>query len=242
MHMCMYLHVCRHVCVRHTCTYALDTAPMSQDTCRYSQIHTDTGMCISNVQCAYQICIELYPVHMSVHMCAVCDSHTCTYINPYVCYMCFTYMHVCTGRITDVQASYTAICMGPPCILRMKQHMSLKMLRRCGCNRGCSRWCRCRCAKEQDHGPTLSSSDPPRPAGTQAAAAAGSLSGSPASSPPAAASSPPPAAADSRAAARAASDSHAGHGRWRQCGRRASGAGQEGRRRRRGTTGRQRRQ
>ena len=102
MHMCMYLHVCRHVCVRHTCTYALDTAPMSQDTCRYSQIHTDTGMCISNVQCAYQICIELYPVHMSVHMCAVCDSHTCTYINPYVCYMCFTYMHICTGRITDV--------------------------------------------------------------------------------------------------------------------------------------------
>ena len=97
----MYLHVCRHVCVRHTCTYALDTAPMSQDTCRYSQIHTDTGMCISNVQCAYQICIELYPVHMSVHMCAVCDSHTCTYINPYVCYMCFTYMHICTGRITD---------------------------------------------------------------------------------------------------------------------------------------------
>jgi hypothetical protein len=33
-------------------------------------------------------------------MCAVCDSHTCTYINPYVCYMCFT-MHICTGRITD---------------------------------------------------------------------------------------------------------------------------------------------
>ena len=101
MHTCMYLHVCRHVCVRHTCTYALDTAPMSQDTCRYSQIHTDTGMCISNVQCAYQICIELYPVHMSVHMCAVCDSHTCTYINPYLCNMCFTYMHICTGRITD---------------------------------------------------------------------------------------------------------------------------------------------
>ena len=106
MHMCMYLHVCRHVCVRHTCTYALDTAPMSQDTCRYSQIHTDTGMCISNVQCAYQICIELYPVHMSVHMCAVCDSHTCTYINPYLCYMCFTYMHICTGRITDDQCWY----------------------------------------------------------------------------------------------------------------------------------------
>ncbi len=99
----MYLHVCRHVCVRHTCTYALDTAPMSQNACRYSQIHADAGMCISNVQCVYQICIELYPVHMSVHMCAVCDSHTCTYINPYLCYMCFTYMHICTGRITDVQ-------------------------------------------------------------------------------------------------------------------------------------------
>ena len=64
-------------------------------------------MCISNVQCAYQICFELYPVHMSVHMCAVCDSHTCTYINPYVCYMCFTYMHICTGRITDADILVT---------------------------------------------------------------------------------------------------------------------------------------
>ncbi len=85
MHMCMYLHVCWHVHIQHTCTYALDTAPMSQDTCRYSQIHADTGMRISNVYCEYEICIELYPVHMSVHMCAVCGPHTCTYINPYVC-------------------------------------------------------------------------------------------------------------------------------------------------------------
>ena len=34
-------------------------------------------------------------------MYAVCASDTYTYINPYVCYMCFRYMHICTGRITD---------------------------------------------------------------------------------------------------------------------------------------------
>jgi hypothetical protein len=98
----MCLHVCWHVCIRHTCTYALDTALMSQDICRYSQIDADTGKCISHIHCVYVTCIQPYSVHMCVHMCAVCASHTCTYINPYVCCMCFTYMHICTDRITDV--------------------------------------------------------------------------------------------------------------------------------------------
>ncbi len=107
MHMCMYLHVCRHVCILHTCTYALDTAQMSQDTYRYSQIHADTGLCISHyshIHCAYVICIQLYPACMCVHVCAVCASHTCRYINPYWCCMCFRHMHICTGRITDGDA------------------------------------------------------------------------------------------------------------------------------------------
>jgi hypothetical protein len=102
----MYLHVCRHVCIQHTCTYA---ALMSQDTYRYSQIHADTAMCISHIHCAYVICIQMYPVHMCVHMFAVCASNTCTYINPYVCCMCFTYMHICTGRITDGRESAVRI-------------------------------------------------------------------------------------------------------------------------------------
>ncbi len=86
---------------------------MSQNTCRYSQIHADTGMCISNVHCAHEICIGLYPVHMNVHMCAVCASHTCKYINPYVCCMCSTYMHICTGRITDADAPDRLVWLGP---------------------------------------------------------------------------------------------------------------------------------
>jgi hypothetical protein len=99
LHVC--LHVCWHVCIRHTCTYALDTAFMSQDTYRYSQVGADTGICISHIHCAYVICIQLYPVHVCVHMCAVCTSQKCTYIKSYVCCMCFTYKHICPGRITD---------------------------------------------------------------------------------------------------------------------------------------------
>ncbi len=104
----MYLHVCWHVFIRHTCTYALDTAPMSQDTCRYSQIDADTGIYISHIHCAYVMCIQMYPVHVCVCICALFVLHIHAYIsihiNPYVCCMCFTYMHICTGRITDAQA------------------------------------------------------------------------------------------------------------------------------------------
>ncbi len=105
MHMCMYLHVCWHVYVQHMCTYSLDTALMCQDTCRYSQIDADKGACISHIHCAYVICIQLYPVHMCVCICALYVLHIHAHISIHMCAvwqcMCFTYMHICTGRITD---------------------------------------------------------------------------------------------------------------------------------------------
>ena len=69
---------------------------------RYIQIHADIFLYVSNIASAYAIWIALYLVHMCVHMYAVCASNTNTYINPYVCCMCFRYMHICIGRITDV--------------------------------------------------------------------------------------------------------------------------------------------
>ncbi len=83
---------------RHTCTYALDTAPMSQDTYGYSQIHAVTGMCISHIHCAYMMCALLYAVHMRMY-----DVYTYTYINACVSCMCIRYIHTGTGRITDVR-------------------------------------------------------------------------------------------------------------------------------------------
>ena len=65
-------------------------------------IHADILMYVSNTGRAYAIWIALYLVHIIVHMSAVCASNTNTYINPYVCCMCFRYMHICIGRITDV--------------------------------------------------------------------------------------------------------------------------------------------
>ena len=64
-------------------------------------IHADILMYVSNTVRAYAIWIALYLVHIIVHMSAVCASNTNTYINPYVCCMCFRYMHICIGRITD---------------------------------------------------------------------------------------------------------------------------------------------
>ncbi len=55
-------------CSLYTCTYALDIAPMSQDTYEYSQMYADTCMCISDIQYAYVIFTPMYYVHVRVHI------------------------------------------------------------------------------------------------------------------------------------------------------------------------------
>ncbi len=44
MHMCMYLHVCQHVCIRQTCTHALDTAQGAIDPTGSSGFTDDTPL------------------------------------------------------------------------------------------------------------------------------------------------------------------------------------------------------
>ncbi len=71
---------------------------------RYMQIHQDTciyiNVCITYTSCICDIDCVISCAYV-VHMQTVCQSHTCTYINPYVCFMCFRYIHICIGRITD---------------------------------------------------------------------------------------------------------------------------------------------
>ncbi len=69
---------------------------------RYMQIHAYTcryiGVCITYTSCiCYMDCVIscAYVVRMQT----VCHSHTYTYINPYVCCMCFRYIHICTGSL-----------------------------------------------------------------------------------------------------------------------------------------------
>jgi hypothetical protein len=76
--MCVCICMYAGMYVRHTCTYALDTALMRKDTYRYGQIDADTGICISHIHCAYVICIAV----------------SCAYVCAYVCCMCFTDMHI----------------------------------------------------------------------------------------------------------------------------------------------------
>ncbi len=67
----VYVSACMSVeCSGHTCTYALDTAPMSQ---RYIQIQCNT--------CRYKF------VHITYALC-ICDMHSvvsCAYVCAYVC-------------------------------------------------------------------------------------------------------------------------------------------------------------
>ncbi len=72
---------------------------------RYMHIHAYTcryiDVCITYTSCKCDMVCVISRAYV-VHMQAVCPSHTYTYINPYVCCMCFRYIHICIGRITDV--------------------------------------------------------------------------------------------------------------------------------------------
>ncbi len=107
---CMYagmylydIHAHMHCSTWYSC-YEPRYMKIQSNRCRYRYMHITYTLCIcdmhSAVSCA---CVCAY-----VHCIA---SHTCTYITPYVCCMCFTCIHICTGRITDVPRYFSTVSL-----------------------------------------------------------------------------------------------------------------------------------
>jgi hypothetical protein len=68
-------------------------------TCRYSYV------CISYISC---IC-DMHFVISCAYECAYVSCMSFTYTSAYVCCICFRHMHICTDRITDVNALLQAL-------------------------------------------------------------------------------------------------------------------------------------
>ncbi len=91
MHRCLYMQSISDEYTRHKCTYV----PLRDwNACRYMH-HTDT---YSIVHMAYALCILHIHFVLCVHMCAYGIKNRLTYYKSYMCYMCWTYMHICTCR------------------------------------------------------------------------------------------------------------------------------------------------
>ena len=109
-----------HVCIKHTGTYALDTAHMrtkiQAHTCTYMHICIDLNQSICVCMCLYVNGIQanmhlIQPLsenrYIQIHTdtCTVCITYrpcicdmdcliSCTYVRAYVSCMCFTYIHI----------------------------------------------------------------------------------------------------------------------------------------------------
>ncbi len=114
MHICIDLNqsICSCMCLYVYCMQA--HMHLIQLLCerRYMKIHAYTCRYI-NVCITYTSCISYMDCAYVMHLQAVCPSHTYTYINPYVCCMCFRYIHICIGRITDALTFPTTLSRHP---------------------------------------------------------------------------------------------------------------------------------